>query len=325
MSRKLWLGFGKHADDLTLKKTDRLSEVLENVTGKPSFILVVGATARKIASQVFGQSPRSAKGITLRLVPKRLHSDYPLLLAEGPSIAQPAISDTNDTGDLMERTSQMMPAIYSRLLSPFADIVCLSLSDFTNLGELVQFLSTWISNTSPSPSLILPRLLIFVNQSDYKTDESIARDLIHTIDSSRSAAGVLFLAAFCSLTVHSVPSPNKMQNGTLRSVLVTGSLTIRSRRATRQMLFHRDHVVGIFDEAYDCLLRNRDFDYVVAGRSANPVPYSAARHITLFLANFLEPFQLLSFALPVVASAFMLDAFSGEIHSTLLLTFQTLI
>lgn len=317
-----WLRFCKRGPDLAIHRTDRLSEVLKhvNVNGTPSLFLFIGKTARRAALRTLtAPSPaiHGQEGIHLRRDPKTLQSDRPLLFAEGPPSTHLASTHDDGTGDAIQLSTGNLTgavqAMYSRLLSPFADVVCIFLSDFSGIAELVDFISTWIQNAC-SPCPVLPRLVIVV--ADLKTDRVYWKGNFVRMLHRRTETPLQ--AAFSGLTVHSLAPvgalSDKLRYERLRASLLIESDLVRSWRIQKQMLFHGGHITALFDDAYSRLLRNADFDYIIASRTSNPVPSGAARQVALFLRDFRGTEVLNTFALPVIASAFMVDAFPPEMH-----------
>jgi hypothetical protein len=257
---------------------------------------------------------------TIYLQPAAKTSDCsrPLLLADGPAVANITSDEDESTGDAVEWPeagfATALQAVYCRLLGPFTDVVCLFLSDFPGMPDLANFISAWIHASPGSPSLLLPRLVIVTQETGGNTVEwesSFFRELCKKADRP-------FNTAFAGLSVCPL-GPGETILDRARCKKLEGFLLnecdfVASCRTWRHLNFHGRHVAALFDQAYACFLKKSDFDYIIASRVSDPIPHGAARQVSYFLRDFTEQEALRSCALPVVASAFMLDAFPPGMH-----------
>ena len=317
-----WLTLRKSRAGVGIEKTDRLWDIIHDLDAKPSLVLLIGETAKKAALRCMVPSLQKAGGpnnIDIRLDADSLCTDRPLLFADGPCrVHESSTVDSISTGaiDWLEgRLETAVHAVYSRLLSPFLDVVCLFLSDFSGMSELVSFVSAWIKSASISPSLVLPRLAVITEESTFEPAQW-KRIFFHQLRKTEKPFG----AVFAGLAVHCLDSAgsasNKIRYEKLKDFLLQEADLVSSCRAQRHLHFHARHLAALFDEAYLRFLDNTEFEYIASSRAERPVPHGAAHHVSFFVKDFREPEKLSSFVLPMVASAFMLDAFPRGRHGT---------
>jgi hypothetical protein len=182
----LWLKPHLQDKEVALQKTPRLDHILSQTYSKPSLLLFVGKTFKSKALRWLATPLRSKRigrhcgEIHLRLDARAqsTQSNRPLLFANGPiPNVENSVRDTDPCSDLEPISQNLqwvgdnlnvaLSNIYANLLSPFTDIVCLSLSDFGGLARIADFISIWLSNFSSQslPTVCFPRLLIVVEDS----------------------------------------------------------------------------------------------------------------------------------------------------------------
>ncbi|KAI6080171.1 hypothetical protein F4821DRAFT_266146 [Hypoxylon rubiginosum] len=331
--RHLWLKLGRRGTDTTIQKATDLAEVV--FTGSPSLLLFVGRSAKEEVLQALAKSrsQRSRPGeihIQWNGVPNRTYEERTFLFADGPP-------DLEDLEDLQDRRDQgresvaagevigwaaddetaALPAVYARVLSPFADIVCVFLSDFHGLAGLVQFLAAWLRHVDESSSLPLPQLLIVIDEPD--TNPEWAPCWIEGfLGLLRQETTTPLEQGFSGVSLHIVPRAKKLteaaQTTSFRDVLLATADRSRRARIEHGRQYTMRQLTCSFADAYRAFVSKETFNPIVSTRVANPVPADAARYMTVFLRNFVHDKAWESFALPVLASTVILDGFPPEMH-----------
>ncbi|KAM3066494.1 hypothetical protein ACMFMG_011992 [Clarireedia jacksonii] len=339
----LWLEPYLRDKEVALQKSGRLGDILSQTHGEPSLILFVGKSfkskaLRHLATPLrFKQSGRHYGEIHLRLDAgaQSTQSNRPLLFADGPiPDLENNIKDTDKCPEL-EMVSQNLPwarddlnvalsNIYTNLLSPFTDVVCLFLSDFGGLASITHFIALWLdsfSNHSISPGCY-PRLLIVVEDSPtIKSDKywetrwktQLARSLRKKTIRSLNQA-------FSHVSVHRLLINEQVREEfrylPLKDYLLNESDAIRAARIDQQIHFVGKHFNAFFEYAYKHFIQNtgQHFNFIEASRLSNPVSSDFKRHLLNFFKKFETAEEINEFVLPVVASCIMLDSFPPGMH-----------
>ncbi|KAI6080481.1 hypothetical protein F4821DRAFT_251478 [Hypoxylon rubiginosum] len=331
--RHLWLKLGRRGADTTIQKATDLAEVV--FTGSPSLLLFIGRSAKEEALQALAKSrsQRSRPGeihIQWNGVLNRAYEEKTFLFADGPP-------DLEDLEDLQDRRDQggesvaagevigwaaddetaALPAVYARVLSPFADMVCVFLSDFHGLAGLVRFLSAWLRHVDESSSLPLPQLLIVIDEPD--TNPEWAPCWIENfLQLLRQETTTPLEQGFSGVSLHIVPRAKKLteaaQTTSFRDVLLATADRSRRARIEHGRQYTMRQLTCSFADAYRAFVSKETFDPIVSTRVAKPVPADAARYMTAFLRDFVHDKAWESFALPVLASSVILDEFPPEMH-----------
>lgn len=288
-------------------------------------------------------SGRRAHGeIHLHIHDQSVFSNRPVLLAEGdlPSLdkSKPALAtdkchetasrQLNSRAMITPNLSESADKIYFRLLSPFTDVFCFFADDVGSFGPIVKRLASWLDLGQPStlPRSTRAKILIVTeraedvpgdDESDLKVFNRILRDET-TMDVSEqfSEIRILGLSRKKSLS-------NKARHRELFETLLNFSDQVREARINTRTLFSARHFAAFFG----CALNHMEvtsvepFDFITASRIKNPVPSNLVDHLEDFLRNIKTPQKLLAFALPVIASSFLLDSYPPDIdvHCKLIL------
>lgn len=103
----------------------------------------------------------------------------------------------------------------------------------------------------------------------------------------------------------------------LKERLMDASDHIRMMRDETRHLFSATHFSALFEYACTHLAKTieQPFSFVKASRMFNPVAPDLREHLLTFLKHVRTPSQLTKFAVPIIASSFLLDNYPPGAHS----------
>ncbi|KAI9765987.1 MAG: hypothetical protein M1840_006994 [Geoglossum simile] len=104
----------------------------------------------------------------------------------------------------------------------------------------------------------------------------------------------------------------------LKECLMNASDQVRMSRVDARTLFSATHFAAFFKLACDHFARysKEPFDFVKSSRLRNPVSPDLAEHLSNFLkSNIKSSRELMRFAVPMIASSFLLDNYPPDMHA----------
>ncbi|KAL6359138.1 hypothetical protein LRP88_07355 [Fusarium phalaenopsidis] len=235
--------------------------------------------------------------VHLQLYPGKARSGWGsaerAICAFGSAVAKEVSVEEHNHGHVIEwdqgpQAPHRLATIYSRLLSPFFDVVCIFLSSFPSIDAFGDYLASWVSahatHNSKGALNIMPRLVVVVEEttgsgapgSGHKTtiDPTKLKELLQ--EQTLRKAGVPVDEAFCALHVRLLSADTCVLRGRqymklLNFLLDQGSSARRDKRRQRTD-FDARNLVDLFGQAYRCLLANSTFDPLAASRRREPIP-----------------------------------------------------
>lgn len=282
---------------------------------------------------------RRANGeIHLHIHAPSTFSRRPVLLAEGdlPSLDKPRVLTIEKCHETTSRPllagspavptfSESADKIYSRLLSPFTDVFCFFADDVGQLQPIVQRLALWLDLGQPSslPKSTRPKVLIVVERSGnfHGDDESASvsfKQMLSeetTIDVSDHFSDIQVL----SLAARDTDLSNRARHRELFEQLLNFSDQVREARVRTQTLFSAHTFAAFFHHAviHVAATSVEPFNFISTSRIENPVASDLQEHLVEFLHRIKTPQTLLQFAIPIIASSFLLDEYPPDMHCKL--------
>ncbi|CAM6002542.1 unnamed protein product, partial [Sphagnum balticum] len=230
--------------------------------------------------------------------------------------------------------------VYSKLMAPFSTVICFFAEDLGGLKAVAELLALWIMNLSARPSDLpygtYPRVLILTEWRDpklfdeKKETQNFMRDLgreaekkhgvlVDRISGKLRKAELdrLLTEQFGDIRVIGIPpvdSPSRLWK-TVKSRVINDSNEVQLRRSMAQVAFSVSHFKAFFHLACDhfCSDIITPFSFIQALRIQNPLPTDFEGHIRNFLKQ-VPSSQLMNFAVPVIASSLVFDAYPPGIH-----------
>ncbi|OBT48514.1 hypothetical protein VE00_01410 [Pseudogymnoascus sp. WSF 3629] len=271
--------------------------------------------------------------IHLHIHPPSVFSSRPVLLAEGDlpnlskltsALATEKCHETDsrplNASTLVTPTlSESADRIYFRLLSPFTDVFCFFADDVGKFKPIVQRLALWLDLGQPStlPKSTRPKVLIVTerddahnnNESDLKAFKRMLSNET-TMDVSEQFSDIQILG----LASRSKNLSNKARHRELFERLLNFSDQVREARITAEVLFSAHHLTAFFHHALRHVNLPVPFNFISASQSENPVASDLQDHLVDFLRKIRTPEKLLQFAIPVIASSFILNSYPPDMH-----------
>lgn len=342
-----WIRLSKRDYEISLQVTDRPVRLLNDVysidNATPSLVLLVGNQHKASALKTLGIDHRNPQGyrkhgdVHLSLVqPERLQmSTQPILLAECdvpknnrllPSCQRPRCHEVveqvlpaNWTRTRQAKASHIANLVYHRLILPFIDALCLFVDDLGGLQDVARMLGAWLDQGEPSTSQALPSLIL-VSHDDLGSEAlTCLEDLVQS-ETSVSLYSRYQHISFITLSSwwHFRRSTKHRQWhwDSFREALETSLQHAREVRSAESLLFSATHFLSFLDcAAQGILARPTVFDFVQASRRHNPVNANLQTHLAEFLKGVQTVEALKTFAIPLLASAMILDHFPPGMHS----------
>ena len=128
-----------------------------------------------------------------------------------------------------------------------------------------------------------------------------------------------------SLAAHNKDLSNKARHRELFEQLLNFSDQVREARVRTQTLFSAHHFAAFFHYALTHVAATsvEPFNFISASRIENPVASDLRDHLVDFLHNIKTPQKLLQFAIPIIASSFLQDAYPPDMHCKLIVVALT--
>jgi hypothetical protein len=218
--------------------------------------------------------------------------------------------------------SESADRIYFRLLSPFTDVFCFFADDVGKFKPIVQRLALWLDLGQPStlPKSTRPKVLIVTerddahsnNESDLKAFKRMLSNET-TMDVSEQFSDIQILG----LASRSKNLSNKARHRELFERLLNFSDQVREARINAEVLFSAHHLTAFFHHALRHVNLPVPFNFISASQSENPVASDLRDHLVDFLRKIRTPEKLLQFAIPVIASSFILNSYPPDMHCEL--------
>ncbi|KAF4775522.1 patatin family protein [Colletotrichum scovillei] len=209
--------------------------------------------------------------------------------------------------------------IYNRMLLPFADAVCFFADDIGGVEVVAQRLASWLDLSTPSTSSVRPWLVVVVNGDE----EDSARSRL--LQSIRQRTDAHVSERFHGVRVISLadktPKSLRRRLDSLRWDILSNELsymteTKRVERVLASCLFSATHLAGLLRHATEHAggAGAPPLDFLAVSRLDNPVAADLPAHLAGFLTHCDSVDDLKRFAVPVIASSFILDQYPPDMH-----------
>jgi len=329
----------------------------------PQMLVCIGGHIKTLALRKLRFGPQAQEirhdEVHLRLAPESVKNEWPLLIADcemhnSPQIHKVAAEGV--PGNVTQRSviwhrraprtldpTSLAHLVYSKLLVPFSNVVCLFADDFGGLAALARLLALWLATLSNRPSDLQPhthpRVLILQQwHGNSPFDEQVTTrqfmlELGREIERkngvlTRNRKGRLTMAEldhllaqhFGGVHVLAIPGVDAVTRAwkSLKCRILQDSNDIQRIRREAQVAFSVRHFKAFFGLAcqHFCKEIVSPFNFIRASRVGNPVPEELPTHLAAFV-ELVQPNQLLTFAAPVIGSALAFDSYPPGVHGML--------
>ncbi|KAK1991677.1 FabD/lysophospholipase-like protein [Colletotrichum falcatum] len=340
-----WLRLSTKERGHILEVSDRAQRLLDSLPRPesqfPSVIALLGNVTKRLAMQQLGveiTTPNTSRGhgeVHLSFSPATETGERPLLIADSDIPSHNRRARPRKPPLCHEITSRPLPQsqedaaspkveyvadrIYSRMLLPFADVVCFFADDVGGLHNVARRLVAWLDLGRSSNSTVCPWLVIVVDDGE----ETVVRQTFLDMLRAKTSTGVSEI--FQGIRVVSLRhiSPKTLRRGppSVRWDVLCNELsymaeTKRIERRLASSLFSANHLAAFLRYAVD---KQADvvaspLDFLAVSRIDNPVAPDLETHLAGFLRGFRSLELLRTFAVPVIASSFLLDHYPPGMH-----------
>ncbi|KAH8787540.1 acyl transferase/acyl hydrolase/lysophospholipase, partial [Hyaloscypha sp. PMI_1271] len=342
----IWLTLRAGLRDILLQEHQRphtlFNDFLDPNVQSPQMITMIGRELKTSVMQKLRFGTGSQDGvhgeIHLRADADSFKRNSPVLFADcelhdcsniseisstrpvGGIVRQPLLWHRRRSQDL--DISNLAHLLYSKLLAPFSTVICFFADDLGGLSAVAQVLAFWVVGLSNRPSdlppitnpqvLILTRCRDVATYNEQKATKQFIKGRLKKVELDRYLG-----AQFGSMRVVPLPEITSSTRSwkSLRSRILQDSADLQLRRTEAQVAFSASHFAAFFRLACEhfCADIVSPFSFVSSSRDPNPISTEYISHLNRFL-NQVPMAQLLSFAVPVIASAFVFDSYPPGMH-----------
>jgi hypothetical protein len=338
-----WLGLGTQEGEVVLQETDRLQTLVEGhpnpETRYPSLLILIGRKTKSLVLQELASVRKTRKfrirqarrGVHLHIDASRSPHENPILYADSyfpTDFISNSIFQAERCHEIIKRPKHPLRLtgieaadyLFSRLLRPFSDVFCLFLADLGGIQSVVERLVSWLEKGQAAtvPKTANPTLVLVV-ESDapgFKVERQVREELLSMLE--KKTARSIF-DHFFDVTVVSISAEGKLplrSRRRLKERLLNASDQGQARRLKIGMLFSATHFAAFFRHACDHFVKTCDvpFNFIKTSRLRNPVSLEIQKHLSRFLEHTSSLQELTQFAIPVIASSLLLNAYPPDMH-----------
>lgn len=329
-----WLRLWKKDRNIILEASDRPRRLLKDFgdIDAPAGVVILLGNQTKAVTDFKSRNTRidgpKSHG-EYHLYASYLHPTKPIIICDGdvPSHNRLPVScrlySCHEAVDrvFMEEESTMTTVeassyIYQRLISPFADVICLFVEDVGGINSAIQHLNVWTSNYQLSSKLsVRPALILVVKRGQKKQMEmALAVDSTSWSDYFQRIRVVTVSLSTRKLRSRSVKVKPK-QCVLLRREILLSLDAVQKGRLQAGVLFSARHTAEFLFTASENAINStwEPLNFIKRAREDSSVASSFSSHVIEFL-RFLNNDILQKFAIPHIASSIILDHCRPGMH-----------
>lgn len=308
----------------------RLLKDFRDVDEPAGVVVLLGNQTKSVANFKPGNSQldRQKSNGEYHLYASYIHNARPVIICDGDipghnrlprSCKLQSCHEVKDRA-FMEETVSVVEAsdnVYHKLISPFADVICIFVEDVGGIDSTLRRLNAWSRSSQPSSTLLVRPALILVASKGQKAQIENAVNTASLNDYFQRIRIVTVCRRTRKLRSRSVKMKPK-QCLALRREMLRSLDIIQKSRVEAGMLFSARHTVEFLCTASESVTRSccEPFDYINRSRNSNPIATDMAKHLTTFLCHFNDE-NMKQFALPHIASSIILDQYPPGMHRKL--------
>ncbi|KAK1506523.1 uncharacterized protein CCOS01_16575 [Colletotrichum costaricense] len=304
-------------------------------------IILIGNGTKRLAMQHLGVEitrPNTIRGhgeVHLSISPATQTGERPLLIADSDVPPHNRLGRPRKSPLCHEITARPIPQpsddaaaskvehaadrIYSRLLVPFADVVCVFANDLGGLHSVARRVTAWLDLGRSSNVTVCPWLVIVVDDGE----ETVVRQAFTDMLREKTSIGISEVFQGVRIVSLNQMSPKTMRRSLppVRWDILCNELsymaeTKRIERRLASSLWSATHLAAFLRHAADKQTDGTAWplSFLAVSRTDNPVAPDLEAHLADFLKSFHSLERLREFAIPVIASSFLLDQYPPGMH-----------
>jgi hypothetical protein len=260
---------------------------------------------------------RSRASIGLRCETTSAETDEPWLFADGAL----SVSTCTESAQLLPgtklvpcgstSTESALHKVYSRLLFPFAHIICIFAVDFQDLVSVAQYLVDLNVAASPSrlPLAVRPKVIVVLEDDGSMEPKPTEREIGQFYRLMRQQGNSPLQESFSSVDLVRLNRnlPESIQHERLRSCLRDQQIAMQGVRRAHWCHYSARHLGALFRSALQSFGADSHLDLVKATRTDFPVSAGLHHHIAHFLNLGLREGCSLDTVATALASALLMD------------------
>jgi hypothetical protein len=327
MSRKIdssWLEINAGQNGVFVRDHGRLAKLISELPQPeqqfPALSIFLGGKGKDKALQaIFPHNnirrTASRASIGLRCETLSTETNELLLFADGdvgePTLGQPPHVLPGDhlvPGSPTSRLSALQ-TVYSRLVVPFADLICIFAIDFQDLAAVAQYLVGVTRTGSPSGLPLAARPKVIVVLEGHSPDAMVSNDIAQFYQQLNRIDQRRLRESFSSLNVIHLDRklPDTIQYERLRLCIKDQQSSMQALRRMNWCQFTAQQLEALFQAALTTFRTESRFDFVKATRLTFPVAPGLHHHLAHFWEIGLQGGCSFGTLARVVASALLMD------------------
>lgn len=341
-----WIHVAGNVPDLSVLLSRRLDELTDQIPEPerrcPGLLILLGGRAKSTAlnallSASSDPNHRGCNDIRLHLVASSIFSEGPVLVADGDLLesrrldnlcGKPALRSWSKiklpqlcSGPDPPTKADIVNLVYSRLLHPFTNVVCVFLADFPKLDDVVHRLATWLDH-GPASTLsqtTFPHLLLVTETGEQRQSREIGETFSRLMAQETGKPTRACFSEISTVDLERGELSVRSRHRPLKERLYNLSDKVRLAREQERCLFSARHFAAFFPLAVRHLHTTslEPFDFVRASRLHNPVSSTLSSHLTEFLKGYKAPSNVVVSATSIISSALLRDHYVPQMHRKL--------
>ena len=323
---------------LTLNVTPRLEVLVDELPfpaqQKPTLWLLVGHKSKAAALKALVPSVRTqdvgcsihlhVDPLTTQQIDPQSVSSHPVFIVDGQLTTNKKAGATVHACHPTSRKhlqatnfqAHLSPSHFlcSHIILPFTDVVAVFLADYPDLDFVLHEVGTWIdaANGSSRTRQALPHLVLVSERDRKVTVDEFLRQLAQRVTKSWNTA----FAKVIEVELESSQLSATSRHRVLKETLLNESDAVRNARRERRYLFSARHLQELIQHRYVQLELHGplSFDFVRWSRRYHPVADDLTDHTTNLLSDYGAMNNVLTSAMPVMASALLMDHYLPDMH-----------
>lgn len=184
---------------------------------------------------------------------------------------------------------KMFSAVWTRMVFPFTDVVCIYIQGTSDIDRAVDFLASCsgLQTASSLPSAVLPRLIII---HDTTTDKGKAEPMqAHALKAKLEHSGCIEIGKpFSNISFLDLPADTlscSAKHDRIKTSITRELDTMRTVREKNHFHLNGFHLVALFQCAIQHMIATikHPFDVIKATRGNRPVSPNARSHLVHYL------------------------------------------